>query len=68
MRRWQYKKLSLNDAPRRSNEIDLLCDAGEGGWELVAIPPNNIAYLKREIDAGRNRHGRRCGARGSRCA
>ena len=30
--------------------VDVLNDAGDDGWELVAILPNNIAYLKREID------------------
>jgi DNA-binding protein H-NS len=27
----------------------VLCDAGEHGWELVAILRNNIAYLKRAV-------------------
>jgi len=39
-------------APRRGDQIGLLCDAGEEGWELVAVLRNNIAYLKREIEAG----------------
>jgi H-NS histone family protein len=46
---WQYMKLSLNDAPRRSDALDLLCDAGEEGWELVTVLSNNVAYLKRPI-------------------
>jgi DNA-binding protein H-NS len=50
MRRWEYKKLALNEAPRRGDEIDLLCDAGDEGWELVAVLPNGVAYLKREVD------------------
>jgi hypothetical protein len=50
MRRWEYKKLALNEAPRRGDEIDLLCDAGDDGWELVAVLPNGVAYLKREVD------------------
>lgn len=49
MRRWEYKKLALNEAPRRGDEIDLLCDAGDNGWEL-AVLPNGVAYLKREVD------------------
>ena len=49
MRKWEYKKIALNEAPRRGDEIDLLCDAGEDGWELVAVLPNGVAYLKREI-------------------
>jgi hypothetical protein len=50
VREWEYKKIALNEAPRRGDEIDLLCDAGEEGWELVTILPNDVAYLKREIE------------------
>jgi hypothetical protein len=50
VRRWEYKKLVLNEAPRRGDEIDLLCDAGEEGWELVAVQPNGVAYMKREVE------------------
>ena len=49
MKKWEYKKVALNEVPRRGDDIDLLCDAGDAGWELVAILPNEIAYLKREI-------------------
>jgi hypothetical protein len=48
MVQWEYKKVRLNDLSRRGDDIDLLCDAGEEGWELVVILPNNIAYLKRK--------------------
>ena len=27
-----------------------MCDAGEHGWELVAVVANSVAYLKREVD------------------
>jgi H-NS histone family len=47
---WQYKKLALNEGPRKGDDIDLLCDAGEDEWELVTVLPNGIAFLKREID------------------
>lgn len=47
---WEYQKINLNELPRRSKEIDVLCDAGEAGWELITILPNNVAYLKRERD------------------
>ena len=47
---WEYRKIDLNQLPRKKDEIDLLCDAGEEGWELVAILANNVAYLKRELD------------------
>jgi len=45
--RWEYRKIPLNEHPRSSDDIDVLCDAGENRWELVTILPNNVAYLKR---------------------
>lgn len=51
MRQWEYRKLDLNQLPRKSNDVDLLNDAGEEGWELVGITSNNMAYLKREVAA-----------------
>jgi len=48
---WEYTKIALNEVPRRGDDIDLLRDAGEEGWELVAILENNVAYLKREVMA-----------------
>ena len=58
MKQWEYKKIALSEVSRRRDEIDLLCEAGEEGWELVTILPNNIAYLKREVyeDAEERRH------------
>ena len=47
---WQYQKIVLGDHHRRRDDIDLLCELGENGWELVAITLNNVAYLKREIE------------------
>ena len=44
MSEWQYRKIELNQAPRNTDDIDLLCDAGEEGWELVVIMANNVAY------------------------
>ena len=49
MRLWQYKKIALNEAPRKRDDVDLLCDAGDEGWELVAVLPTGVAYLKREL-------------------
>jgi len=49
VRAWEYKKIVLGEVPRKSDEMALLCDAGEDGWELVAILANNVAYLKREV-------------------
>jgi DNA-binding protein H-NS len=47
---WEYKKLALNQMAHKTDDVDLLCEAGEEGWELVAILPNNIAYLKRHAE------------------
>jgi len=47
---WEYQKIDLNQLTRQTDEIDLLCKAGEDGWELVVIVANNVAYLKRELD------------------
>jgi DNA-binding protein H-NS len=46
---WEYRKLALSPLPRKTEEIDLLCEAGKDGWELVAILDNNVAYMKREV-------------------
>ena len=45
---WEYRKIDLNQVPRKTDEVDVLCDAGDEGWELVAILQNNVAYLKRQ--------------------
>ena len=50
MYEWECRKISLNDLPRRTEDIDLLNDAGAKGWEVIAITPNRIAYLKRQIE------------------
>ena len=46
---WEYRKIALNQLSAKTADVDVLNDAGDEGWELVAILPNNIAYLKREI-------------------
>jgi DNA-binding protein H-NS len=46
---WEYRKILLNEHHRREDDLALLRDAGERGWELIAITPNNVAYLKREV-------------------
>ena len=50
MPEWQYRKIDLNQLPRKTDDVDLLNDVGRDGWELVTILPNNVAYLKRELD------------------
>ena len=51
----EYRKIVLGEHHRRQNDIDLLCELGGNGWELVAITPNNVAYLKREVGQEVNR-------------
>jgi hypothetical protein len=41
---------ALNQHHRGGGNVELLCDAGEEGWELVSILPNNIAYLKCKVE------------------
>src|ERR1700704_3311961 len=45
---WQYRKIDLNQLPRKTEDIDLLCEAGLDGWEVVTILENHVAYLKRQ--------------------
>src|SRR5262249_1648997 len=47
---WIYRKIALNQHHGRGADVELLCEAGEEGWELVSILPNNIAYLKRKVE------------------
>jgi hypothetical protein len=49
MPHWEYRKIDLSYAPRRGDLIDLLNDAGKEGWELVALTPNAMAYMKRSV-------------------
>jgi hypothetical protein len=48
---WKYWKMDLNQHHPQRDEIDILDAAGEEGWELVGITSNNIAYLKRALEA-----------------
>jgi DNA-binding protein H-NS len=47
MTQWEYRKIALNQLLKRGDDIDLLCEVGRDGWELIAILANNMAYLKR---------------------
>jgi hypothetical protein len=49
MAEWEYRKIDLNDPPRKATDLDLLEKAGAENWELVVITPNSIAYLRRPI-------------------
>ncbi len=46
---WEYRKIALNQQARKTDDVDLLCEAGLDGWELVTILENNVAYLKRQV-------------------
>ena len=50
MSQWEHRKIDLNNVPRRTDDIDLLNDAGDQGWELVTITTNSMAYFKRQLD------------------
>src|SRR5262249_7483023 len=49
MSEWEYRKIDLNDTPRKETDIDILNHAGAEGWELVLIMSHHIAYLKRRV-------------------
>ena len=51
MTRWQNMKLDLASAPLKSgqNDIALLNELGEEGWEPVAITGNPPGYLKKPV-------------------
>jgi hypothetical protein len=51
MSQWEYRKIALNELSRSGEDIDVLCEAGLDGWELVGVLPNNVAYLKRQVRA-----------------
>jgi hypothetical protein len=50
MSRWEYRIVNLSETSRGARDIDLLADAGEQGWELVTVTPNNMAYMKRPVE------------------
>ena len=54
MSNWEYRKIALNQLSPKTADVDVRNDAGDEGWELVVILPNNIAYLKREIRVSAN--------------
>src|SRR5215471_20019324 len=49
MPQWEYITIHLSELPRETDEVDLLNEAGEDGWELAGITANNVAYLKRQV-------------------
>ena len=55
MGEWEYQKLDLNDARPRQDDVDMLNSAGREGWELVAVTPSGVAYLKHEVQTEKPR-------------
>ena len=41
---WEHKKIALNQLSPKTAELDVLNDAGDDGWELVAILTNAFSY------------------------
>jgi hypothetical protein len=58
MPEFEYEKLNLNYIPPKGDDIDLLDEMGEEGWELVVITVHNIAYLKRQVGSVKRRRTR----------
>jgi hypothetical protein len=48
---WEYLTIDLAYIPARLDDIDLLNQSGEQGWELIAIVSNHVAYLRRQVNA-----------------
>jgi hypothetical protein len=46
---WEYRKIDLSGINPRSDDVELLNDAGQDGWELLTITANNIAYMRRSV-------------------
>ena len=49
MQQWEYIKIDLSSISAKRDDIAILTDAGDEGWELVAVTVNNTAYLKRPL-------------------
>jgi len=49
---WEYRKIYLDGDHRDGNDLDLLCEAGRAGWELIAVTASRVAYLKRSVSGG----------------
>jgi len=46
---WEYCKINLNALIHKGDDLDLLNQAGQQGWELVNVAANNFAYFKRRV-------------------
>ena len=49
MTRFEYLRIDLNNHHTKADEIDVLNQAGQAGWELVAVTANALAYLRRPL-------------------
>ena len=46
MPQWEYCEIHISELPRKTNVPN---DASTNGRDLVVIPVNNVAYLKRLV-------------------
>ena len=46
MSQWEYCEIHISELPRKTNVPN---DASTNGRDLVVIPVNNVAYLKRLV-------------------
>jgi hypothetical protein len=51
MPQWEYRKINLNDVPRKTDDVDLLNVAGEQGWELFGVTANNVVSQAPSVGA-----------------
>jgi hypothetical protein len=47
--RWDDIRLDLSSVPLKTDDVELLNDLGEQGWELVAVTANAQAYFKKPV-------------------
>ena len=55
MPQFEFRKIDLNNTPKKMTDVDLLNEAGTDGWRVTCITPNHVAYMEREVPKVRSR-------------